>query len=155
MIKRFPFSSKYFEKVIQVQRVTKVIKGGRKLTFRATMAISYKKNRTKIRMIGLGIGKANNFNLAITKALIEAKKNLIYIFLSPNKSISRYIIQKFGAVRIMLCPAQLGTGIIAGGAIRSILELSGIRNIFAKQYGSTNLLNNAKATILALSKTNS
>lgn len=146
--------AKYILKKIQMARVTKVTKGGRNISFRATIAVARVKNDKNGRMVGLGIGKAINSKLAITRAIRAAKKNLIYVPLSLNKSVLNYIHYKFGAVSVIIYPALYETGIIAGGSIRSILELSGIKNVFAKQYGANSPINNAKATILALAKIN-
>ncbi len=138
------------EKIIEVRRVTKVVKGGRKLSFRATVIIGAIQADNYTRVIGLGIGKAKSYNLAILNAIFLAKKNLVTISHNLNYSIPCEIRKKFGAAFIFLAPAPLGTGIIAGKAVRAVLELSGFQNIIAKQYGSSNLINNAKATILAL-----
>ena len=140
---------KYEEKVIQVKRVTKVVKGGKKMTFRAVIIIGDNK-----RKVGVGIGRAEDVNLAIDKAILHAKKNLITVPLTIFSSIPHVVEASYGASRIMLRPAALGTGVIAGGSIRTVLELAGINNILAKQFGCNNILNNAKVTILALMKLN-
>lgn len=136
---------KYNEKVVQVQRVTKVVKGGKKMTFRAVVIIGDEK-----RKVAVGIGRAEDVNLAIEKAILNGKKNLIQVPLTYSASIPHVSQASYGASKIMLRPAALGTGVIAGGSVRTVLELSGIKNILAKQFGSNNILNNAKATILAL-----
>jgi small subunit ribosomal protein S5 len=136
---------KYQEKIIQIKRVTKVTKGGKKMTFRVIIIIGNNKNK-----VGLGIGCANDVDFAIEKAIKNGKKNLIHIKLTNYTSISHYIQIFYGASHIVLRPAADGTGIVAGSSIRTILELVGIKNIFAKQFGSKNILNNAKATLLAL-----
>lgn len=136
---------KYEEKVIQIKRVTKVVKGGKKLTFRAVVIVGDNK-----RKVGVGIGRADDVNMAITKATLHGKKNLINVPLTLKYSIPHVIKASYGACSIMLRPASQGTGVIAGGSVRTVLELAGIRNILAKQFGSSNILNNAKATILAL-----
>lgn len=143
---------KYILKKIQVIRVTKVTKGGRTISFRATIAVARIANKRKGRMIGLGVGKAINSKLAISRAIKIAKKNLIYMPRSLNKSILEYIHYKFGSISIILSPTLYETGIVAGGVMRCILELAGIKNVFAKQCGSKNIVNNAKAIILALAK---
>jgi small subunit ribosomal protein S5 len=140
---------KYEEKIIQIKRVTKVVKGGKKMTFRAVVVIGDNKQK-----VGVGIGRAEDVTLAINKAILNAKKNLVLIPLTFLFSIPHVIQISYGACRIMLRPAAIGTGVIAGGAVRTVLELGGIKNILAKQFGSSNLLNNAKATILALNKLN-
>jgi len=93
-------------------------------------------------------------NLAMDKAILDGKKNLITVPLTLNYSIPHIVKAGFGACSIMIRPAKLGTGVIAGGSVRTVLELAGIKNIVAKQFGSNNILNNAKATILALTTLN-
>jgi small subunit ribosomal protein S5 len=140
---------KYEEKVVQVKRVTKVVKGGKKMTFRAVLIIGDNK-----RKLGVGIGRAEDVTLAIEKAVLNGKKNLITVPLTTLLSVPHVINASYGACKIMLRPASLGTGVIAGGSVRTVLELAGIKNILAKQFGSNNILNNAKATILALTSLN-
>jgi small subunit ribosomal protein S5 len=140
---------KYEEKIVQVKRVTKVVKGGKKMTFRAVLIIGDNK-----RKVGVGIGRAEDVNLAIEKAILNGKKNLITVPLTILSSVPHVINASYGACKIMLRPASLGTGVIAGGSVRTVLELAGIKNILAKQFGSNNILNNAKATILALTTLN-
>ena len=140
---------KYEEKVVQVSRVTKVVKGGKKMTFRAIVIVGDTK-----RKVGVGIGRAEDVNLAIEKAVLNGKKNLINVPLTLVSSVPHVVNASFGACQIMLRPASLGTGVIAGGSVRTVLELAGIKNILAKQFGSSNILNNAKATILALTNLN-
>jgi small subunit ribosomal protein S5 len=140
---------KFEEKIVQITRVTKVVKGGKKLTFRAVVIIGDNK-----RKVGVGIGRAEDVNLAIDKAVLNGKKNLINIPLTLKFSIPHVVNADYGACSLMLRPASLGTGVIAGGSIRTVLELGGIKNILAKQFGASNILNNAKATILALNNLN-
>jgi len=140
---------KYEEKIVQVKRVTKVVKGGKKMTFRAVVILGDNK-----RKVGVGIGRAEDVNLAIDKAILHAKKNIINVPLTFKFSVPHVIYSSYGACKIMLRPAALGTGVIAGGSVRTVLELAGIKNILAKQFGSSNILNNAKATILALTSLN-
>lgn len=137
---------KYEEKIVQIKRVTKVVKGGKKMTFRAVVIIGDNK-----RKVGVGIGRADDVNLAIDKAVLNGKKNLINVPLTLKFSLPHVVNASYGACSIMLRPASLGTGVIAGGSVRTVLELAGIKNILAKQFGSNNILNNAKATIMALS----
>ena len=136
---------KYEEKIVQVKRVTKVVKGGKKMTFRAIVIIGDGK-----RKVGVGIGRADDVNLAIDKAVLNGKKNLINVPLTLKYSVPHVVNASYGACKIMLRPAAQGTGVIAGGSVKTVLELAGIKNILAKQFGSKNILNNAKATILAL-----
>jgi small subunit ribosomal protein S5 len=140
---------KYEEKVIQVKRVTKVVKGGKKMTFRAVVIIGDNK-----RKVGVGIGRADDVNMAIDKAILSGKKNLINVPLTLKDSVPHVVKASYGACQIMLRPASQGTGVIAGGSVRTVLELAGIKNILAKQFGSNNILNNAKTTILALTLLN-
>jgi small subunit ribosomal protein S5 len=140
---------KYEEKIVQIKRVTKVVKGGKKMTFRAIVIIGDNK-----RKVGVGIGRADDVNLAIDKAILNGKKNLITVPLTFNYSVPHVVNSNYGACSIMLRPASLGTGVIAGGSVRTVLELAGIKNILAKQFGSNNILNNAKATIIALTSLN-
>jgi small subunit ribosomal protein S5 len=140
---------KYEEKIVQIKRVTKVVKGGKKMTFRAIVIIGDNK-----RKVGVGIGRADDVNLAIDKAILNGKKNLVIVPLTTQESVPHVVRSSYGACSIMLRPASLGSGVIAGGSVKTVLELAGIKNILAKQFGSNNILNNAKATILALTSLN-
>jgi len=140
---------KYEEKILQVSRVTKVVKGGKKMTFRAVVIVGDNKKK-----VGVGVGRADDVNLAMDKAILNGKKNLITVPLTLNFSVPHVVKAKFGACSIMIRPATLGTGVIAGGSVRTVLELAGLKNVVAKQFGSNNILNNAKATIIALTKLN-
>lgn len=133
------------ERVVQVKRVTKVVKGGKKLSFRAVLVIGNTKGQ-----IGVGIGKASDVIGAVKKAVSDAKKHIINIPLTKAYSIPHPIQGIAGAAKIMLRPSATGSGVIAGGATRTVLELAGIKNILAKQIGSNNTLNNARATLNAL-----
>ena len=139
----------YDEKIVQIKRVTKVVKGGKKMTFRAVVIIGDNK-----RKVGVGIGRAEDVNLAIDKAVLNGKKNLINVPLTLKDSIPHVVKGSYCACKLMLRPASLGTGVIAGGSIKTVLELGGVKNILAKQFGSSNILNNAKATIAALTELN-
>ncbi len=134
------------ERVVQVKRVTKVVKGGKKLSFRAVLVIGNTKGQ-----IGVGIGKASDVIGAVKKAVSDAKKHIINIPLTKSYSIPHPIQGIAGAAKIMLRPSATGSGVIAGGSTRTVLELAGIKNILAKQLGSNNTLNNARATLNALS----
>lgn len=138
---------KFEEKILQINRVTKVIKGGKKLTFQALVVVG-----DNIQRVGIGLGRGEDVNIAIEKAIVAAKKDLVLIPLTLNYSIPQTIFSSYGSSIVLLKPARLGSGIIAGGAIRAVLELGGVKNISAKQLGTKNLLNNAKATINALVK---
>ena len=132
------------EKVIQISRVTKVCKGGKKLAFRAVIAVGNENGK-----VGVGVGKADDVVNAISKAIVDAKRNLIDVFLTKTKTIPHNVTGNFGACSVLVKPASQGTGVIAGRSIRILLELAGVKNIVAKQLGSKNLLNNARATISA------
>jgi len=143
--KPFTKEVKEFEEaVIQVDRVTRVVKGGRRLRFRATVVIGDKKGT-----VGYGIGKATEVQQAIQKAVAKAKKRLIKVPVY-NGTIPHVIQVKFKASSVMMKPASVGTGIIAGGAVRQILELAGVHNILSKSLGSNNKINTTKATYEAL-----
>jgi len=134
------------ETVVQIDRVTKVVKGGRRLRFRATVVIGNKKGK-----VGIGIGKSHEVTGAIQKAIAKAKKELAVITLDGS-TIPHDIKIKFKAAKILLLPASKGTGIIAGGTIRKVLELAGVKDILSKSYGTTNKVNTTKATFEALKK---
>jgi small subunit ribosomal protein S5 len=134
----------FAEEVIQIDRVTRVVKGGRRLRFRATVVIGDKKGR-----VGVGVGKSTEVAGAIKKAIAKAKSGLIRVPLYKT-TIPHDIKIKFKASRILLMPASEGTGIIAGGAVRKVVELAGIKNILSKSFGTNNKLSNTKATYKAL-----
>lgn len=133
------------EKVVQVTRVTKVVKGGKKLSFRAVLIIGNEKGQ-----IGVGVGKANDVIGAVKKGVADAKKHCIEIPITKYFSIPHPINGRSGAAKVILRPSATGSGVIAGGSTRTVLELAGIKNILAKQLGSNNTLNNARATLNAL-----
>ena len=132
-------------KVVQIRRVTKVVKGGKKLSFRAVVIIGNEKGQ-----VAVGVGKAGDVMGAVKKGVSDGKKHLIDIPLTKSNSIPHRINGSAGAAKIMMRPAAPGTGVIAGGSVRTVLELAGVQNILAKQLGSNNPLNNARATIDAL-----
>jgi small subunit ribosomal protein S5 len=134
------------DKLIYINRVTKVVKGGKRLSFSA-LVVSGDGNGH----VGVGIGKANTVPEAISKANASARKNLIMVPLAGT-TIPQEIRVKFGAANVLLKPAAPGTGIIAGGSVRAVMEVSGIKDILTKSLGSSNRINTAKATILALSQ---
>ena len=133
------------QRLVQIQRVSKVVKGGKKLSFRATVIVGNQNSQ-----VGVGVGKADEVSTAVKKAVNDARKNLIRIPLTKTKTIPHNITGIDGACKVLVRPAGPGTGVIAGSSIRIVLELAGIQNISAKQLGGNNLLNNARATILAL-----
>lgn len=133
------------ERVIQIRRVSKVVKGGKKLSFRAVVVVGNEKGQ-----VGVGIGKAGDVINAVRKAVTDGKKHLISINLNKSDSITHISNGAAGGAKVFIRPAAPGTGVIAGGAVRTVLELAGIKNILAKQLGSNNPLNNARAAIDAL-----
>ena len=132
------------DKVIFVNRVTKVVKGGRIFRFAALVAVGDGKG-----YVGLGSGKASEVSEAVRKATGNAKKNLVFVKMNNNESIYHEIIGKFGASRVLIKPAKEGTGVIAGGPVRIIMELAGIKNVRSKSIGSRNKHNITKAVIEA------
>lgn len=141
--------SEYEEEVLQIDRVTRVVKGGRRLRFRATVVVGNKNGK-----VGMGIGKSHEVVGAIQKAIHQAKKDLVTIPLH-NGTIPHEVKLKYKSARIFMMPAAPGTGIIAGGAIRKISELGGIKNLLSKIFGARNRITNAQATMLALKKLHS
>lgn len=134
------------QKIVDLARVTRVMAGGKRLRFRATVVVGDKKSR-----ISIGVGKGADVSLAISKAVAIAKKNMINTPIFQD-TIPCEIKEKYGAAVVFLKPAKQGTGIIAGGAVRTVLELSGLQNVVSKIYGSKNKINNVKATIRALKR---
>ena len=138
--------SEWTERVVQISRVTKVVKGGKKLSFRAIVIVGNQKGQ-----VGVGCAKASEVIIAIQKAIADGRKNLITVPIFKT-TIPHPITGKSGAGAVMLRPASEGTGIIAGGAVRSVLELAGIGNILSKSLGSKSPLNAANATMDALKR---
>ena len=138
--------SEWQERVVQIRRVTKVVKGGKKLSFRAIVIIGNERGQ-----VGVGVGKASDVIGAVKKGVADGKKHLIEVPLTKANSIPHPINGAGGGAKVMMRPAAPGTGVIAGGAVRTVLELAGVRNILAKQLGSGNPLNNARAAVNALS----
>jgi len=132
------------EKVVQIRRVTKVVKGGKKLSFRAIVVVGDGKGS-----VGIGVGKSSEVVGAIQKAIYDAKKNQISVPI-VGTTIPHPIKSKAGAGKVMLKPAPEGSGVIAGGSIRAVLEASGIKDVVGKSMGSNSALNNARATVNAL-----
>lgn len=133
------------EKIISLDRVTRVVKGGRRFRFRATVVVGNGEGK-----VGVGVGKGRDVQAAISKAVSKAKKDMIEVSLSKG-TIPNDILVNFGSSKILLKPASDGTGVIAGGAVRSVVEAVGIKNLLSKSLGSNNKINSAYATIKALS----
>jgi small subunit ribosomal protein S5 len=132
------------ERVVEINRVAKVVKGGRRFSFTALVVVGDEVDR-----VGVGYRKAREVPLAITKAVEDAKKNLFTVP-KHGSTITHEVLGHFDAARVMLRPASEGTGVIAGGGVRAVLELGGVRNVLAKSLGTTNPINMAKATVAAL-----
>lgn len=139
-------ASEWKEKVIQIRRVTKVVKGGKKLSFRAVVVVGNSEGQ-----VGLGIGKSSEVIGAIQKGVAAAKKSLINVPIHAT-TIPHAIDARAGSSLVVMRPASKGTGVIAGGAARAVLELAGVENILSKSLGSNSPLNVARATIKGLSQ---
>lgn len=134
------------EEVIEVARIARTVKGGRRIRFRAAVVIGDRNGR-----VGIGVDKANEVLAAVNKAKAKARKNLITIPI-VEESIPFPLDYKYRGAKVRLLPASQGTGVIAGGSVRVVVELVGIKNLLSKIMGSANKINNVKATFLALKK---
>ena len=132
------------ERVVQVARVSKVVKGGRRFSMRALVVVGDHNG-----YVGFGLGKASEYTEALRKGVEDAKKHLIYVPLAGT-TIPFMVKTRFGASEVMLKPAAPGTGVIAGGAVRAVMELAGVRDILTKSLGSTNAANTVNACLQAL-----
>ena len=137
--------TKFVERLIKISRVSKVTKGGKKLSFRAIVVVGDENGK-----VGVGVAKADDVVNAFKKAKTDGHKNLIELPITKSLSIPHHVVGQFGACHVIIRPSIEGSGVIAGGAVRIILEVAGVKNVIAKQLGSNNLLNNARASICAL-----
>ena len=133
------------DRVVSINRVTKVVKGGRTMRFAALVVVGDSAGH-----VGIGLGKATEIPEAIRKGKEDAKKNMIFLEKNENDSLFHEIVGDFGAAKVFMRPAPEGTGIIAAGAVRAVLELAGVRNIVTKSLGSRNKHNVVKATLAGL-----
>jgi small subunit ribosomal protein S5 len=136
---------RFVERLIKLSRVSKVTKGGKKSSFRAIVVIG-----NEMGTVGIGVAKADDVVNAFKKAKADGRKNLIQLPITKSLSIPHNVVGHFGACKVIIRPSIEGSGVIAGGAVRIVLEVAGVKNVIAKQLGSNNLLNNAKAAICAL-----
>lgn len=138
--------SEFFERVVQVNRVSKKTQGGDKRSLSVLVVVGDKKGR-----VGVGLGKASEVQSAVRKATTYAKKHLTNVTLR-GRTIPHQVLVKFGAAKVLLKPAPIGTGVIAGGAVRVVMEAAGIHDVVSKSLGTKNKASNVYATMLALSK---
>lgn len=129
------------ERVVHINRVAKVVKGGRRFGLTALVVIGDKNGK-----VGIGMGKSQEVPIAVNKAVAEAKKNMFSVSLTPQHTVPHEILGEYGAGKVLIKPATPGTGIIAGSAARAILELAGVTDVFAKSLGTDNIMNVVKAT---------
>ena len=134
--------NRFEERVVSINKICKTVKGGRRLRFSALVVVGDGKG-----YVGFGTGKANEVPDAIKKALEAAKKNLFRVPMIKGDTIPHEIIGEFGSSKVFMKPAQEGTGIVAGGPVRAVLELAGVKNIYSKVYGSRTPINIVRATI--------
>lgn len=132
------------QQIVDLARVTRVMAGGKRMRFRACVAVGDKKGN-----VGIGLAKGADVAIAVSKAVLKAKKNIVHAPMI-NETIPHEVYCKFGAAKILLKPARKGRGVIAGGVVRIVLELAGIKNITSKILGTNNKVNNAKCVIEAL-----
>ena len=142
-------TDEYLEKLVAVNRTSKTVKGGRQFGFTALTVVGDGAGR-----VGFGFGKAREVPVAISKAMAAARKNMVNVELK-NETLHYSIKGRHGATRVLMQPASDGTGVIAGGGMRAVLECAGVRNVLAKSYGSRNAINVVRATVKALASVRS
>ncbi|KAL6544816.1 ribosomal protein S5 [Orobanche minor] len=135
------------ERVVEVRRVNKVVKGGKQLHFRAVVVVGDKQGN-----VGVGVGKAKEVVDAVQKSAVNARRNIVAVPMTKYSTFPHRSEADYGAAKVMLRPASPGTGVIAGGAVRIVIEMAGVQNALGKQLGSNNPLNNARATLVAVQK---
>jgi small subunit ribosomal protein S5 len=142
-------TDEYLEKLVAVNRTSKTVKGGRQFGFTALTVVGDGAGR-----VGFGFGKAREVPVAISKAMAAARKNMVNVSLR-NETLHYAVKGSHGATRVLMQPASDGTGVIAGGGMRAVLECAGVRNVLAKSYGSRNAINVVRATVKALASVRS
>lgn len=135
------------EKVIEISRVSRTVKGGKRIAFRALVIVGDKNGK-----VGIGLGKANDVSQSIRKATSSAKKRLYEIKINEKGTIGKEVLATFGSSKVLLRPAPEGTSIIAGGVVRAVSELAGVKNLVTKSLGSNSKINTARATVTGLVK---
>ncbi|TGG86932.1 MAG: 30S ribosomal protein S5 [Aphanocapsa feldmannii 277cV] len=137
--------SEWQERVVQIRRVSKTVKGGKKMSFRAIVVVGNERGQ-----VGVGVGKAKDVIGAVKKGVADGKKHLVKVPLTKASSVPTVAHGRDGAASVLIRPAAPGTGVIAGGSIRTVLELAGVKNVLAKRLGSKTPLNTARAAMAAL-----
>ena len=148
-VERSQATDEYLEKLVAVNRTSKTVKGGRQFGFTALTVVGDGAGR-----VGFGFGKAREVPVAISKAMAAARKNMVNVSLR-NETLHYSVKGTHGATRVLMQPASDGTGVIAGGGMRAVLECAGVRNVLAKSYGSRNAINVVRATVKALASVRS